>query len=242
MWQYNYSPELYHYGVMGMRWGHRKQRPVSMVRTFGQGITNLKNADKKRMLSNSKSTAKAAGKIISRKIKENNPWNKLSDKQKKAVKIGAAVAGAALLTYGSYKLSKNMANKYENKVSAALNKSFSIKDPNSTDPLGRPLKPYTGYLGSKKGQLVKYNDKRTGQNVEKFIMGNKRDASKYIKRNKTPGTYSSTTKGRNVVYRTMTFGKYGNDDWWSPIHESNNSKFYAEKAIRKAARGGYRLT
>ena len=24
MWQYNYSPELYHYGVMGMKWGVRK--------------------------------------------------------------------------------------------------------------------------------------------------------------------------------------------------------------------------
>ena len=24
MWSYNYSPELYHYGVMGMKWGHRK--------------------------------------------------------------------------------------------------------------------------------------------------------------------------------------------------------------------------
>lgn len=24
MWQYNYTDELYHYGVKGMRWGHRK--------------------------------------------------------------------------------------------------------------------------------------------------------------------------------------------------------------------------
>ena len=26
MWQYNYSNELYHYGVLGMRWGVRKSR------------------------------------------------------------------------------------------------------------------------------------------------------------------------------------------------------------------------
>lgn len=26
MWTYNYSDELYHYGVRGMRWGHRRYR------------------------------------------------------------------------------------------------------------------------------------------------------------------------------------------------------------------------
>lgn len=29
MWQYNYSDELYHYGVKGMRWGHRKRNYYS---------------------------------------------------------------------------------------------------------------------------------------------------------------------------------------------------------------------
>lgn len=80
MWTYNYarSPdELYHYGVKGMQWGVRKE---------------YEPHPRKRKDNKDKSAKRKKG---------------LTDKQKRAIKIGVAVAATALAVYGGYKLTKS---------------------------------------------------------------------------------------------------------------------------------------
>lgn len=93
MWTYNYSNEyeLYHYGVKGMRWG---------VRRFQNKNGTLTSAGKKRYSDDKSSKDKIDDNAESTKGKK----FKLTSKQKKAIKIGVAVAGTALAAYGAYRL------------------------------------------------------------------------------------------------------------------------------------------
>lgn len=82
-----YKNELCHHGIKGQKWG---------VRRF----------------ENSDGSLTEEGKIRYKKNKSNSTKTKLSnldrkDKVKKAIKIGATVAAAALVTYGAYKVIGN---------------------------------------------------------------------------------------------------------------------------------------
>lgn len=115
-----YNNELYHFGVKGMRWGHRKVRghagPGKYVtkkrqlegdkkdsQTLNNGGHLSVGLTKKRQAAYDKRD-KA---VLEKRIAKNDQKNKgLSNKQKKVLKIGATAAGTMLAVYGAYKFSK----------------------------------------------------------------------------------------------------------------------------------------
>lgn len=82
MYTWNDGSTLQHHGILGQKWGKRNGPPYPL--------------DAKR---HSASEKKAGWRKSLNKIE-------LTDKQKKAIKIGAIVVGAALITYGAYKVSQ----------------------------------------------------------------------------------------------------------------------------------------
>ena len=119
MWQYNYtqySDELYHYGVLGMKWGKRKstysdkeisdyrkkriaEAPTKAESPIGSNKGWYKNAPKSTLRREMQREAKE-------EYKNSAEGRAAAAKRAKALKVGAAVAGTALATYGSYKVSQ----------------------------------------------------------------------------------------------------------------------------------------
>lgn len=108
MTYYSYfTNELYHYGVPGMKWGHRKQQPDAYS---GYKVR------KKQAVQDYKTTKNVA-KAKLKSEKQLTPEEQAAKKArtKKAVKagivIGTAAVGTALAAYGAYKINKYVKSK-----------------------------------------------------------------------------------------------------------------------------------
>lgn len=115
-----YENELYHHGVLGMKWGHRKASYNSGGSSRIPGVRKP-NALQRLGYKQAHSKAGQVGMKVGRKITTSKTSKQASKpsvtpeqkaaKRKKAIKVGAAVAGAALGAYGAYKVSKFVGNK-----------------------------------------------------------------------------------------------------------------------------------
>lgn len=163
MWQYNNTPDtdyLCHYGVLGMKWGHRKAKyDVSSDKRNKKEGTN----DKKKTLTD----------------------NQKSSRRKKAIKVGAAVVGTSLAAYGGYKASqylKSTAGKksYEAGKRYAEEHFFSKADDTLTNVLSGKLgkENISQYQSLRDAgiQTLRNTDKRT-----KKVSGSTIEAIKYLK-------------------------------------------------------------
>ena len=121
--------ELMHYGVPGMKWGHRKARYYevtgnrSRIGSKNNGQMNIKIRRSNSDISNKNSKSQ----------KTELTQEQKTARRKKALKIGAAVAGTALAAYGTYKIAKYTQDKRQQ---AAMKKASEYIDKNFLNKIG----------------------------------------------------------------------------------------------------------
>ncbi len=104
MWQDNYY--LYHHGILGQRWGRKNGPPYPLGSS--DHSASEKRAGWRKSLDKPEKSSHTKNSNVSKEFdnSERDGFH-LTDKQKKALKIGAAAVAASLTAYGTYKLAQS---------------------------------------------------------------------------------------------------------------------------------------
>lgn len=126
----NTSNELYHHGILGQRWGKRNGPPYPL--SGGAHSQREKKHGAKGWSVEAKKEVKRTRKISSSNSTGDNKKFNLTDKQKKAIKIGVAATATAVVVIGGMYLYKT--GKFNRQV------SFWIKKLSSNEKISDVIK------------------------------------------------------------------------------------------------------
>lgn len=87
----HYNDNLYHSGVKGMKWGHRKQKKTPLITRAGRAI-NRRKANKNKYQSNNKGDIALYGQKGANRIKKRMAEKGMSHKKAERREVGRSIA------------------------------------------------------------------------------------------------------------------------------------------------------
>lgn len=120
MWEYNYTNELYHYGILGMKWGVRRSRASSSFssrkrakRTIDPSYKKAHTKKKLKYMSDNELSE------INKRLNMEKNYRDLTrtkSRGKAAVDTFVSTAGTVTAIMGAYKTYKKYGSKLLNKI------------------------------------------------------------------------------------------------------------------------------